>query len=42
LLIGGLLLCKRPIEFDGQELDYYAKQTKAQEDAVNSNLMRSK
>jgi hypothetical protein len=38
--IGGLLLCKRPIEFDGQELDYYAKQTKAQEDAVNNNLMR--
>jgi hypothetical protein len=38
--IGGLLLCKRPAEFDGQEAEYYAKQTQAQTDAVDNNLMR--
>ena len=38
--IGGLLLCKRPEEFDAQEAAYYAKQTKAQTDAVDNNLMR--
>jgi hypothetical protein len=38
--IGGLLLCKRPIEFGEQERAYFANQTKAQLDAVDNNLMR--
>lgn len=38
--IGGLLLCKTPEEFIGQRNAYYAKQTAAQTDAVDSNLMR--
>jgi len=38
--IGGLLLCKTPIEFVDQRSEYYAKQTAAQTDAVDNNLMR--
>jgi hypothetical protein len=38
--IGGLLLCKTPIEFVQQRNAYYAKQTQAQTDAVDNNLMR--
>ena len=38
--VGGLLLCKTPIEFTQQRDEYYAKQTQAQTDAVNNNLMR--
>jgi hypothetical protein len=38
--IGGLLLCKTPEEFVGQRNKYYADQTQAQTDAVDSNLMR--
>jgi len=38
--IGGLLLCKTPIEFVKQRNDYYTKQTDAQTDAVDNNLMR--
>jgi len=38
--IGGLLLCKRPIEFDSQQMKYYAEQTQANADAVDNNLMR--
>jgi hypothetical protein len=38
--IGGLLLCKTPIEFVDQRSTYYAKQTQAQTDAVDNNLMR--
>jgi hypothetical protein len=38
--IGGLLLCKTPIEFVQQRNDHYAKQTQAQTDAVDNNLMR--
>ena len=38
--VGGLLLCKTPIEFVQQRDEYYAKQTQAQTDAVNNNLMR--
>jgi hypothetical protein len=38
--IGGLLLCKTPEEFIDQRNAYYAKQTAAQTDAVDSNLMR--
>ena len=38
--IGGLVLCKTPKEFVDQRSDYYAKQTQAQTDAVDNNLMR--
>ena len=38
--IGGLLLCKTPEEFVDQRNTYYAKQTDAQTDAVDNNLMR--
>ena len=38
--IGGLLLCKTPEEFVQQRSEYYAKQTAAQTDAVDNNLMR--
>ena len=38
--IGGLLLCKTPEEFIEQRDEYYAKQTQAQTEAVDNNLMR--
>jgi hypothetical protein len=38
--IGGLLLCKTPLEFVGQRTKYYADQTQAQTEAVDNNLMR--
>ena len=38
--IGGLLLCKTPTEFVTQRNEYYAKQTQAQTEAVDNNLMR--
>ena len=38
--IGGLLLCKTPAEFVEQRKTYYAKQTAAQTEAVDNNLMR--
>ena len=38
--IGGLLLCKTPSEFVSQRRDYYDKQTRAQTEAVDNNLMR--
>jgi hypothetical protein len=38
--IGGLLLCKTPIEFVEQRNKYYSDQTKAQEVAVDNSLMR--
>ena len=38
--IGGLLLCKTPIEFVEQRNAHYEKQTQAQTDAVDNNLMR--
>jgi hypothetical protein len=38
--IGGLLLCKTPTEFVHQRNTHYAKQTQAQTDAVDNNLMR--
>jgi hypothetical protein len=38
--IGGLLLCKTPVEFIEQRNAYYSKQTQAQTDAVDNNLMR--
>jgi hypothetical protein len=38
--IGGLLLCKSPEEFVEQRNNFYAKQTDAQTEAVDNNLMR--
>ena len=38
--IGGLLLCKTPKEFVAQRSEYYDKQTRAQTEAVDNNLMR--
>ena len=38
--IGGLLLCKTPVEFVEQRNAYYSKQTTAQMEAVDNNLMR--
>ena len=38
--IGGLMLCKTPIEFVEQRNKYYSDQSKAQSLAVDNNLMR--
>ena len=38
--IGGLLLCKTPIEFVEQRNGHYANQTQAQAQAVDNSLMR--
>ena len=38
--IGGLLLCKTPIDLVKQRNDYYQGQTQAQTEAVDNNLMR--
>jgi hypothetical protein len=38
--IGGLLLCKTPIEFVEQRNSHYAKQAEGQIEAVDNNLMR--
>jgi hypothetical protein len=38
--IGGLLLCKTPEEFVDQRNVHYAKQSEAQTEAVDNNLMR--
>jgi hypothetical protein len=38
--IGGLLLCKTPVEFIDQRNEHFNKQTQAQTDAVDNNLMR--
>lgn len=38
--VGGLLLCKTPVEFVEQRNEYYNNQTQAQMEAVDNNLMR--
>ena len=38
--IGGLLLCKTPVEFVQQRNSYYSAQANAQMEAVNNTLMR--
>jgi hypothetical protein len=38
--VGGLLLCKTPVEFVDQRNEYYNNQTQAQMEAVDNNLMR--
>jgi len=37
--VGGLLLCKTPTELVDQRNEYYRKQTNAQSEAVDNNLM---
>jgi hypothetical protein len=38
--IGGLLLCKTPVELVDQRNNYYARQSESQTEAVDNNLMR--
>ena len=38
--VGGLLLCKTPVEFVQQRNAHYANQTQSQTEAVDNNLMR--
>ena len=38
--VGGLLLCKTPVEFVQQRNAHYANQAQANSDAVDNNLMR--
>ena len=38
--VGGLLLCKTPLEFVDQRNSYYLKQSEDQIKAVDNNLMR--
>ena len=38
--IGGLLLCKTPVEFVEQRNNYYSAQANSQMEAVNNTLMR--
>jgi hypothetical protein len=40
IVIGGLMLCKAPIELANERNEYYAQQTKSQMNAVDNNLMR--
>jgi hypothetical protein len=38
--VGGLLLCKTPVEFTEQRNDYYRKQSEAQMQSVDNTYMR--
>ena len=38
--IGGLMLCKTPVEFIEQRTRHFNNQTQAQTEAVDNNLMR--
>jgi hypothetical protein len=38
--IGGLLLCRIPVEFLKQREEYYSNQNKAQMDSVDNSFMR--
>ena len=38
--VGGLLLCKTPVEFTEQRNDYYRKQSEAQMSSVDNTFMR--
>jgi hypothetical protein len=40
VVIGGLMLCKAPIELANERNDHYAQQTASQMNAVDNNLMR--
>ena len=38
--VGGLLLCKTPVEFTGQRNEHYRKQSEAQMNSVDNTYMR--
>jgi hypothetical protein len=40
VVIGGLMLCKAPIELASERNEHYAEQTASQMNAVDNNLMR--
>ena len=40
VVIGGLMLCKAPIELANERNEHYAEQTASQMNAVDNNLMR--
>ena len=40
VVIGGLLLCKAPVELVEERNDYYETQTNSQMQSVDNNLMR--
>jgi hypothetical protein len=40
IVIGGLMLCKAPVELANERNEYYAQQTASQMNAVDNNLMR--
>jgi hypothetical protein len=40
VLVGGLLLCKTPVEFTEQRNEYYRKQAEAQMQSVDNTYMR--
>jgi len=40
VVIGGLLLCKAPVELVKERNEYYTNQTRSQMIAVDQNLMR--
>lgn len=40
VVIGGLMLCKAPVELVEERNEYYNQQTKAQMQSVDNNLMR--
>ena len=40
IVIGGLLLCKAPVELIEERNEYYQQQTKSQMESVDNNLMR--
>lgn len=40
VVIGGLLLCKAPVELIEERSDYYKQQTRNQMESVDNNLMR--
>ncbi len=40
VVIGGLMLCKAPVELVEERNEYYSGQAKAQMNSVDNNLMR--
>jgi hypothetical protein len=40
VIIGGLMLCKAPVELVEERTEYYEGQTRTQMDSVDNNLMR--
>ena len=40
IVIGGLMLCKAPVELANERNEYYTQQARSQMNAVDNNLMR--